>query len=41
LLVTATSLAHPAGETIVTKLIDANGAGKNIGTLGLPDTRAG
>jgi len=41
IVVAAASVAHAASETIIMNSIDANGIGKEIGTLDLSDTKAG
>jgi superoxide dismutase, Cu-Zn family len=39
--IAATSAAHAASETVTMNAIDANGVGKDIGTLLLSDTQEG
>jgi superoxide dismutase, Cu-Zn family len=39
--IAATSAAHAASESVIMNAIDANGIGKEIGTLLLSDTQAG
>jgi superoxide dismutase, Cu-Zn family len=39
--IAATSAAYAASETVIMNAIDANGVGKEIGTLLLSDTQAG